>query len=296
MRVSPPITPFDNVTSARVARAGGGFSLLELLVVLVIIGVLLALLMPAYNLAKVRTQRTMCSFQMQHLTLAWQQFSDDNNGDLVDNQPLLAAGMPNDNSWFPGSARLDHDAMYGPAPFYTATNQSLVRRSKLYAYLNKADVFRCPADKRSLHGQPVVRSVSLNCWMNGQTMGDPSGHISRANDDRDFDHLLKFRFYRKQNHIMSPADMFVFIEEAESTLTDSMFSVVKDLPAMRDLADLPAARHGATAVVTYADGHTGVFRVNVRTRFVTMTSVSPSDRLADQDFEQVGEIATERLR
>lgn len=267
--------------------------MLELGVVVMIIGVLLALLLPAYNLAKVRTERTVCGVQVQQLGTAWMQFADDNLDDLVDNQPLLGAGIPNDDCWFPGSARLDHDPIYGPAPFYTSTNQALARRSKLYPYLNRKDAFRCPSDTRAIAGHRVVRSYSINSWMNGQSMGDPSGHMSRARDDRQNDPLLKFRFFRKQSHISAPADLFVFMEESETTLTDSMFSAVKDLPATRDLADFPASRHGYSAVMTYADGHIGFFRVSTHPRFRTLTSMPEGPTLQDQDIAAVGLLATE---
>ena len=267
--------------------------MVELIVVVAIIGLLAALILPAYDLAKVKAQRTFCGSQVQQLQIAWAQFSDDNGDALVENQPLLGPGLPNDACWFTGSARTEHDEMYGPAPYYTSTNKALAKNSRLYSYVNSTDVFRCPADHRNVDGRPVVRSYSMNCWMNGQTMGDPSGLVSQALDDRKNDDRLIFRFFRKLGQITRPSDLSVFIEESETTLADSMFAVVKDLPAMRDIADLPGNRHRGSFVLGYADGHASYRRFTQPGLLRGFKSPEEANRALDKDLIWLGSLATE---
>jgi prepilin-type N-terminal cleavage/methylation domain-containing protein len=62
-----------------------GFTLIELLVVIAIIALLLALLIPVLGRAREMGQRAVCLNNLRKLTLAWLAYTDDYDGQIVQN-------------------------------------------------------------------------------------------------------------------------------------------------------------------------------------------------------------------
>ncbi len=232
---------------------------MELLLVVALIGILAALLLPALKHAQIKAERIACKSNMRQLGMAWFNYAMDNNGVLVLNYPILAPGEPNPDDWFCGSAAWPHDANYGPAPQYTCTNLWTAENSKLFPYHKSVDIARCPADRRIIGNSRVVRSVSMNCWMNGLALGDPSGKRVSALDSPTNDAQLAFVLFRRESQLKRPSSVWVIIDEDEATLDDSMFAF--EMQGNTGLIDLPARRHANAYGLNFADGHSETFRL-----------------------------------
>lgn len=229
------------------------------MVVCAIVCILLALLLPATNLAKVRVQRAACLSNLRQIGMASLGYVSDNNGELPVNFPLLAPRQPNPEDWFLGFAGSPHDPMYGPAPQYSCTNTELARTSKLFPYHGSVEVSHCPADTRRIGGLSFVRNYSANSWMNGSAVGDPSGKTVTALDSPLADGGLIMRFFRNEAQYSRPSTLWNYVDEDSRTINDSMFIV--DMSVSAELADKPARRHAGTYAISFADGHAEMFKL-----------------------------------
>ena len=126
-----------------------------------------------------------------------------------------------------------------------------MQQGAIWQYVKSAGVYRCPADDRSMGGLPVVRSYSMNSWMNGRSYGDPTGasDFTMPNEDSTLTYIL----FRKENQITQSDQMWDLIDEDGSSINDSMFVVAMGLK--NTIPDLPATRHGGVYELNFADGH-----------------------------------------
>ncbi len=198
---------------------------MELLVVIAIITILAALLFPTLSRARMKGRQVGCMNNLRQLSLACKMFSDDNSGNLVSSWPLGSGNDPvNPYSWCPGWASTGpENPMYGPEPEFSCTNECALQQGKIWSYVKSAAVYRCPADHRTSGGMPVVRSYSMNAWMNGRSYGDPTGSSDFTTPEEDG--ALTYVLFRKENQITQPAQIWSLIDEDASSINDSMFMV-----------------------------------------------------------------------
>jgi prepilin-type N-terminal cleavage/methylation domain-containing protein len=232
------------------------FTLLELLVVIAIIAILAALLLPALSAAKQKAQRIGCMNNLRQLSLACKMYADDNNGNLVSSWPIGFGSYPvNPYSWCPGWVSYSNPGNfnynYGPDPEFNCTNVYALQQGAIWSYVKSAGVYRCPADGRSLGGVPVVRSYSMNAWMNGRSYGDPTGASTFMTPEDDG--TLTYLLFRKENQILSPSKMWTLIDEDADSINDSLFLV--DMREANGITDRPSSRHGKSYELGFADGH-----------------------------------------
>jgi prepilin-type N-terminal cleavage/methylation domain-containing protein/prepilin-type processing-associated H-X9-DG protein len=230
-------------TGAVSGRVGTrGFTLLELSAVVMIIGILVSLLCAALNQTKTKALRISCLDNLKHLQLAWEMYTDDNDGRLPLNrtaEPTL--GKANripvsgtaEGSWVVGNPR--HDA-----------HSRNIERGTLFRYVKSVEPYHCPMDDSTVAGQPEVfrtRSYSMNAYLGGDEALNPA---------------LKYSELRR------PGNTFVFIEEHENSRWESSFIVVPTVnPGSFKAAatpetswiSIPADRHGQGCNLSFADGH-----------------------------------------
>jgi prepilin-type N-terminal cleavage/methylation domain-containing protein len=138
-------------------RPAAAFTLVELLVVLAVIGILVALLLPALSRARDRARGAQCVSNLRQWGLAYRQYADDNRDYLPRRgqgvQPLAQIGRPED--WF--------NAL--PPYFNSPSYQRLFSANqKLKAHSNS--LFVCPVadDPGSNHFLPYGMNMNLSPW------------------------------------------------------------------------------------------------------------------------------------
>jgi len=165
-----------------------GFTLLELLIVVAIISLLIAVLLPGFDRARVSARRVDCAANLHAISQGWQSYLAHSGGSFLQ-------GV-NTNRNFGGRQ--------GSGAIQFGRDRSRPVRKPLNVELGGAEVayegmeeFRCPADKGgdgvpTTHFEHYGTSYQTNLWLVGQNQqwfpptdpcGNPSGSsvLDRAN-------------------------------------------------------------------------------------------------------------------
>lgn len=250
------------------------FTLIELLVVIAIIAILAALLLPALAAAKQRALETACVNNLRELTLCAFEYGIDNHDAIVPN------AMGTVNSWVSGSVT----SLPG------ATNVADIKSCLLWRYNKSLPIYRCPADRLSIHGVHRVRSYSLSCMM-----GNNEGTAIHVHDG--LRENLKFSSIRDP----SPSKAMFFIGEQSSPLParcsiDDGYFAVQLSPSGKlsgNWRNLPASRHGDYGVWSFADGHVTITKwlepttEHLQKESMGSVSIFAKTKPFDRDLQQV---------
>jgi len=249
----------------------GGFTLTELLVVIVTTGLLIVIVLPTLAFSKARPQSVYCLNNFNQLARACAMYTGDNHGLYPPNPD--DGGTEAGYEWVCGdvsgwsSLAAGGSAEAGDATFITNSADSL-----LSPYLgHSATPFKCPTDWRvctfnGKTGVPVARSVSANGgvgtvdlqwleggahsgvpnvpvtgpWLTGSYQEYPYSRYETFGSTSDFKNC-------------SPSEIWVYADEDPLSVNDGCLVLSAGVP---EIVDFPTTRHQNAACFGFCDGHT----------------------------------------
>jgi prepilin-type N-terminal cleavage/methylation domain-containing protein/prepilin-type processing-associated H-X9-DG protein len=209
-----------------------GFTLVELLIVIAVIGLLAALLLPALRAAKAKAAQTGCLNNTREIIYGWFMYAHDNKDFCALNVPERLG----DNLWLNNVMSWDTRT--------DNTNVLLLGNALLGRYtLGRALTYRCPADsyvsgvQRRLGWTQRVRSYSMNTSVGSS-----------------YHYYAGYRVFRKLTDFVSPTSLYVLMDEHADTISTPNIPTNPD-PAGTSWEYLPACYHSGAGIFSFADGH-----------------------------------------
>jgi prepilin-type N-terminal cleavage/methylation domain-containing protein len=252
----------------------GGFTLIELCIVIATIAILAALLLPALAASHPDTQAYQCMENHRQLILGWQMYAEDNNDLLPPNDypyttayaTLPASETNSVKNWVVGTMANGFDV--------ALPNELIYPTTLLSTYITNVAGYHCPADNYidTFAGHKVhPRSYSMNSavgtlWYDSSTYhggngalpigsavqgGWLPGAVYNPSQTTWFTYGKMSSFSRP-----GPANTWVIMDENPITINDGSIAVSAEAAAgMTYLIDWPAGNHNCAAGISFADGH-----------------------------------------
>jgi prepilin-type N-terminal cleavage/methylation domain-containing protein/prepilin-type processing-associated H-X9-DG protein len=232
----------------------GGFTLIDLLVVIAVIAILAGLLLSALAQAKSRAQGIYCLANLRQITIAWVMYAGDNGGNFPVNEENQTDADGPAAGWLKGN--LD----YSGSP--DDTNVAFLidpQYALLGSYLQSAGVFKCPSDNSMSYGAsgvPRVRSFSMN-----QAVGQgPNGSLAGQGT---WLPAPTYRVYVKEGDLINPgpSELWLLTEEDPDSINDGGFAFVMPPSAIvTQWEDMPSKCHANTCPFSFTDGHAEIHK------------------------------------
>ncbi len=230
-----------------------GFSLVELLVVIGIIGILAGLSLPALSKARSQARRIQCTNNQRQLCLIWMMYAGDHNDAVAPNGHGEPAFLEEEHIklWVGGD-----NHFYLPA--FTNVQMLLDSQYAVFgAYLKSAATYKCPeyrslplsSPSSAIQGTPSddarrpdvkIRSYSLNAFM-GWALG--SEELTAG-----------YTIFRKTSDVSQPASLFTFQDVHPDNICLPAF-VVRMPGDEESFYHYPSSQHQGRGILSFADGH-----------------------------------------
>lgn len=235
--------------SVRPGDRGRGFSLIELLVVLAVLGILISLLLPAVSRARESGRTSVCLGNQRQLLTGWRLYTEDARGRFPWSQilPLARPGWPvesNQPVWCRGTM-----SYFGP-PEDRTNAAALVEAGpgSIGPYLRQPSLYRCPSDwSRAFPDRTRNRTLRVRSYSMNRNFGFPDDlvhELSVFNTESDL-----------RRHDSGPSGLSVFWDESGASMGVPAFEDPTLHPGEWVLASIPSTRHRDRGSVGFADGH-----------------------------------------
>lgn len=223
-----------------------GFTLIELLVVIAIIAILMAILIPALNVAKEQARGVACMSNQKTMGLAYVMYANENDSSICGGMARYAPtnGVP---PWV--MPPLDYSAgQIVQMPTGAVTLQQRLNGLKegiLFPYIKNVGAYHCPGDDRMRRGTSagrelqhlVYRSYSLPDYLRATASSDP----------------------KKLTDFKNSGSKMLFVEEIyDAPGVNHNVDGWSYNPGTNSLWDPLGAYHSNSATFSFMDGHAAV--------------------------------------
>ena len=230
------------------------FTLVELLVVIAIIALLMAILLPALELAKLKASAIVCLANTKNLSMGWYMYAEDNDGRIMSAEDNAVDGSGTFVGWI-GIPRDENGVLlsYGQvSPAVTDEDEIRgIQVGKLFPYVKNPDVYHCPGDNMrvSIYDRtPVYVSYGVPKCLYGVPKSSGTGYRMQ---------IVKF------DEISSPSKRYAFVESAELRNWNIGHHFVMGAPEYTGNTKWGwwgpmAINHGDSSILGFCDGHSEV--------------------------------------
>jgi prepilin-type N-terminal cleavage/methylation domain-containing protein/prepilin-type processing-associated H-X9-DG protein len=239
------------------------FTLIELLVVIAIIALLLAIVMPVLNKAKVIAAAVVCMSNNSSASKAWLSYAEDYKGFLMD-------GDQSENADGKQTYTLNGTSTQVTVWCFVAAPQDLsgtvikrtvedeirgLAKGALWSYMGGAfKAYNCPADKRWTKAPTDMTNRRYSAEFGGYRTFSIGGVLSKRmlSSDGVASNEIKY-VVTKWSEFVNPSGKFVFLEEFDPRgINHRTWNVNLTQPKWTDAL---AMVHNGASTFAYADGH-----------------------------------------
>jgi prepilin-type N-terminal cleavage/methylation domain-containing protein/prepilin-type processing-associated H-X9-DG protein len=192
-------------TAIAKSQFSSGFTLIELIVVIAIIGLLAAILFPVFARAREKARQATCQSNLKQLGLAFQQYIHDNDERYPMTYNCAACVVPC------GSAPLPACTVNAPGPYKWWP-------SMIYPYVGNKEVFKCPsigAEYNPGRGYPNMNGTSTTLYFAPSDPFYPSWRMNYVINEfvtgtyRGSSPIAKGYTAANEAQLASPSDIFL---------------------------------------------------------------------------------------